>query len=287
MNQVTTIRLNSQSGDIIDDIQLWTDDSVSAKELPKIIPTSQLFESPRYIKITSIPLYLSFGKPLTVFSSHEDTNIYFKQHLLKFSLLENNNSLGLLVQANPNIYIVFYFERESEKIMVLILNIGNLNKLDYMMVGDSNSKLEIPKTKRIPPSPMTTKIFDKVLEKKKLKPNPFLVSSSQSSHASSPSLSILSTQEQINTAINKIILSGLRIRGLSANMVDSFNDKLTIKEIHQMTYKATLFALRKYNYTFNKINSGPTKKSPIRLNDLQAIVENLLELFVDLEGPLI
>ncbi|EGW33330.1 uncharacterized protein SPAPADRAFT_71186 [Spathaspora passalidarum NRRL Y-27907] len=231
------------------------------------------------ITVTRIPLYLLFGKSLAVFSNDLNTNTYFKQHLLRFSLLDNNDTLGLLVHAAHDIYLAFYFERQSEQIKALILNLGNISKLDSLISETTTSNV-ITKAKRT----SSSIIFDKVLEKKKLKPNPFLVSTSQSSHVSSSS-STLTTQEQINTAINKIILSGLRMRGLSANMVESFNDKLTIKEIHQMTYKAALFALRKYNYNFNK--SSAQKKTPIRLNDIQVIVENLLELFVDVEVPVI
>lgn len=70
------------------------------------------------------------------------------------------------------------------------------------------------------------------------------------------------------------------MRGLSQNLVTTHNDKIAVKEINQMTFKATQFALRKQNYSFNKKSEV---KKPLRLNDLQDIVESLLQLFVDVE----
>lgn len=91
----------------------------------------------------------------------------------------------------------------------------------------------------------------------------------------------LTSQEQINLAINKLILSGLRIRGLSTNLNHSINDKLTIKEIYNMTHKSALFSLRKFNYNFT--GKGDNKGRAIGFSDLQDTVEKLLDLYVDTE----
>lgn len=91
----------------------------------------------------------------------------------------------------------------------------------------------------------------------------------------------LTSQEQINLAINKLILSGLRIRGLSTNLNHSINDKLTIKEIYNMTHKSALFSLRKFNYNFT--GKGDNKGRAIGFGDLQDTVEKLLDLYVDTE----
>ena len=132
-----------------------------------------------------------------------------------------------------------------------------------------------PKRKsRTTSSPAVT-AFDRVL-KEKQEGNPFL----RTQPKPNKSL-VLSTQEQISTAVNKIIQSGLRIRGLSMNQTESINDKLKIKEIYQMTHKATMFSLRKFNYSFNKRTDS--EKVQVSWNDIQETVESLLHLFIDLD----
>lgn len=123
-------------------------------------------------------------------------------------------------------------------------------------------------------TPMVT-ACDRIL-KKKQEGNPFLAVPPKVHRTLA-----LSTQEQISTAVNKIIQSGLRIRGLSVNQTESLNDKLKIKEIYQMTHKATMFSLRKYNYSFNK--RAEPEKMQVSWSNLQETVENLLHLFIDVD----
>ncbi|GEQ72371.1 hypothetical protein JCM33374_g6058 [Metschnikowia sp. JCM 33374] len=96
----------------------------------------------------------------------------------------------------------------------------------------------------------------------------------------------LITSHQISQAVNRVVLSGLRLRGLSTNASSSANDKIAIREIYQMTKKAALFALRKYGYDFNRgISNGDKEASQgVSLDDIQSIVESLLSTFVDVES---
>ncbi|KAG7665905.1 SLD7 [[Candida] subhashii] len=284
MNLATTIQLYDSN--IIDDVQLWSDTSNFTQELTQIFTSNlSVHKVGNYINYTRLPIFLFYGHHrLCIYSSNNSTNDYFKNHLVKVSLTNPDSHLGLLFKVTNDTYLVFYFDFESKTIRAMMLNFTCLNQLDDLddlASSPVNSILSFSKEKT-PSISATTEvsrqIFDKVLEKKKQRQNPFLVPTPPSQENNS---SVLTTQDQINSAVNKVILSGLRIRGLSANLCATANEKLAIKEIHQMTYKATLFSLRKYNYSFHKKSAN---NKSIRLNDIQVIVEGLLQVFVDIDN---
>lgn len=210
----------------------------------------------RYVDYRAIPLYVMKYGCLNVFTRDRKTEEWFKENLVTIAMRLNDN-VGLLYEYQ-NGYLLFYFQQQI-KCMVIDLQI--LNDLDGCVQAKFPSQSRKVSSSNI-------KIFDKISEKRKS--NPFI-----ELHSPQKDLSVLSNQNQVNLAVSKIILSGLRIRGLSTNLNHSINEKLTIKEIYQMTYKATLFSLRKYNYSFNQSDH------PITVNELQEIVEKLLEIFID------
>ncbi|EEQ45912.1 conserved hypothetical protein [Candida albicans WO-1] len=274
MNYLTTIQLYESKKNVINDIQLWSTNKTL--KLPTITSCKPI----SYIKYASLPFYLVYCCPITVYTDDSDTSDYFKTKLVETPLLSNGKSggggIGLLCKVDVNTFLVFYYE-DNVKMLVLKFSkfIETLPQLDIPSIP-KDTLLDLKPSKRIRTN---TKIIDKIIEKKKQRSNSFIANPNTTKANISSGSSILTNQDQINTAINKIIFSGLRIRGLSSNVASSLNDKLTIKEIHQMTFKATQFALRKHNYSFNKRET----KKPLRLNDLQDIIENLLQLFVDIE----
>ncbi|KAI5964795.1 SLD7 [Candida pseudojiufengensis] len=271
-------------GQTIKDVQFWsikeTDDYIDDLSI-KLNSTSLEFIT--HIECTKLPIYLINGHSFQIFTNDEESEFYFKHKILT---IPNSNKLlnyGILTKIKDKIdsdqYFVFYFNNDNNSIDCLIVDfsvINKLNELDHNNKIDNNSFITKKKNRTIP----NTQVFDKVL-KQKQDNNPFLLSNQNDiQQNSTSSLSILTNQEQINNAINKLIFSGLRIRGLSKNQTNSINEILKIKEIHQMTYKSAIFALKKYNYT----NSNNKKNNlQIKFNDVQEIIENLLHLFVDVE----
>ncbi|ODV78035.1 uncharacterized protein CANTADRAFT_12623 [Suhomyces tanzawaensis NRRL Y-17324] len=258
MEDPTTVSLTYQNTSL-QDVQVWS----AGPATPYFSPYHHLDAT---VLPTAIPLYLILAPPATIYSNDASTAEFFKTHLLPISLA---NGLGLLFKSDSaDQYLVFYYD---DHIRMLVIDFDGLNNaLALIDVNSSIASNTFIDTRRAPVQENTL-VFDKVLERKK-QPNPFI----ESAKPSTNSLLVLSSQEHINQAVNKVILSGLRIRGLSTSLGHSSNDKLTIKEIYHMTYKAALFGLRKYNYSFN----GSTKKK-ITMDDIQDVVERLLEVFVD------
>ena len=245
------------------------------------------------IKYSSIPVYLVSGKSnFAIFTNNADTEAYFKSQIVDGKPNQSGigDDVGLLAKLNSSKYIVFYYSMHHVKSFEI--DFALLERLQKTMKNkqlQNNTFIHDPK-EALPSHPSA--IFEKVLQKKqqqRLGSNPFLV---QNAGLKLRLLLSLSTNESITMALNKLISSGLRLRGLSLNQASSTNEKLKIKEIHQMTLKAALFSLRKYNTISNSSNAGSNnntregesrRKHPIQLSDLQETVETLLHLFVDLE----
>ncbi|KAI5951538.1 SLD7 [Candida jiufengensis] len=279
-------------GKTINDVQFWSKQSNYNSDeyidnLSNCLSSSSC-EYFTYINYTKLPIYLINGHSFQIFTNDEDTESYFKQKVIVTPDSNKEQDYGILakIKNNSNKYLIFYFNKGDQTINCLILDLDTITKVQKLILDndfDDNTFITTKKSTRNTPD---TNIFDKVL-KQKQKNNPFLrtTSSFNSPNSNNLSLSILSTQDQINNAINKLILSGLRIRGLSTNQAKSVNEKLKIKEIHQMTYKAAIFSLRKYN---NNLLDGTNKrleleKPQIKFNDVQETIETLLHLFVDVE----
>lgn len=275
MNHITTIKIHETSKNVLNDVQLWSDEETL--KLPNVTSCFSL----SWIRYTALPLHVITSLPITIYSNDSATSDYFKKNLLEVPLSNNKNEFGILCKADTDTYFVFYYDKDAVK--MITISFSDFNKLlPYFNTRSQsaiNTLVDLSKPIRARTS---TVLIDKIIEKKKQRLNPFIANPlilANNPPKVDNSL-ILTSQEQINNAINRIILSGLRMRGLSQNLVTTHNDKIAVKEIHQMTFKATQFALRKQNYSFNKKSEV---KKPLRLNDLQDIVESLLQLFVDVE----
>lgn len=246
MSRVLSITIYDDSP--IHDIQLW---STSPVKLPDF--SRKFIRIPNQINHQVIPVYLMSSQPCTCYSSVESTNEYFETNLVRYSSNEDQN--GILFQEE-DWFLLFYYDKE---IKLMILDLSHLSKI-VLVVNQSDVDMFITvKDKE------TISIFDRVLNNKK-KPRML------------PQKETTVKETDISLVINKVILSGLRIRGLSL-VNHSANDKLAIKEIYQMTLKSTLFALRKFKYGFNGISSNDN--SHLTVIVIQEIVEKLLQVFVD------
>lgn len=275
MNHISTIKIYDFNKCVLNDVQLWSDEETPYR------PNFTSCSSISWIKYTELPLYLMISLPITIYSNDSVTSDYFKKNLLEVPLSHNRRDLGIICKADTDTYLVFYYHEEA--VRMTVITFAKFNKLlpyfNTKLLPVTNTIVDFSKPVRTRTS---TVLIDKIIEKKKQRTNPFIANPLilVNNSAKVDNSLILTSKEQINNAINKIILSGLRMRGLSQTLVTSHNDKLAVKEIHQMAFKAAQFALRKHNYSFNK---KPGARKPLRLNDLQDIVESLLQVFVDIE----
>ncbi|KAI5968874.1 SLD7 [Candida margitis] len=263
MNFISTTVIHDANR-TFNDVQFWSDQSNPAVMVDSC-------ECITYINCNKIPIYLISGKSFSIFSNDSETELFFKEKIIQ-APSKMDFSCGLLTIAGKGKCIVFYYENQMK---CLLLDFTKLEQMrNSLKIEDAIANSFIKPRTNCQSVPAVT-AFDRIL-KKKQESNPFLAVQSKADKSS-----LLSTQEQIGTAVNKIIQSGLRIRGLSVNQTESINDKLKIKEIYQMTYKATMFSLRKFNYSFNK--RAESEKIQVSWSDLQETVENLLHLFIDLD----
>lgn len=278
----------------VDDIQIWSDTEGSSKLGVNALKSNASFRVISYVRYELIPIYLLISKPLWVYSNEEKTTEYFKKELVQFSV--NYDHIGLMIrnETDENLYLVLYVDSNSGGIQIkcLLIDFSVIEKINQAIESDNSpintsSFINLENSISITKS-SNTSIFDKVLSDKGRKPksNLFIMPSSSHTQRSATQLSssVLTTNDQIAQAVNKVILSGLRIRGLNLNSTSlSTNEKIAIKEIYKMTYKSTMFSLRKFNYGFNQELQKSSKHGHVELNDIQDIVEKLLQVFVDID----
>lgn len=221
-----------------------------------------------------IPLYLISNGPYPVYSDNDATEAFFVR-----SLVQEHLNLGLLAKftdLTADIYIVFYVDEESRGIKCLCLDFGVLSQLNqYKSLIKGEENVYFISRSRLAPYKSDTSVFDRVLENKTTRKSIPTPTDEEVHLASSLQLR---TPAQISQAINKLILLGLRLRGLTVSGLSSSKDKIAIREIHQMTKKASMFAVRKFHYDFN----AALRTQDLLLSDLQNIVESLLQTFVDI-----
>lgn len=221
-----------------------------------------------------IPIFLVSNGPYQVYSDHNETEAFFIR-----SLVQQRLNLGILSKypdQNGDVYVVFYVDETSKGIKCMCLDFLILSQFkEYEEQVKAEENIFFANKSRLVAYKSDTSVFDRVLENKTTRKS--LVAPISTSGLSTTPLS-LSTPSQISQAINKIILLGLRLRGLIVSELTSAKDKIAIQEIHQMTKKAGLFAIRKFKYDFNAGQRG----HDLLLATLQDIVESLLQTFVDI-----
>ncbi|CAK9435431.1 uncharacterized protein LODBEIA_P01580 [Lodderomyces beijingensis] len=263
-------------GKVYDDVQFWSGVA------EKVTPFAKKLTFIAYVFYSRIPIYLISSPLFTVYTGESATEGYFESKLVGRRESDSGQRLGLLTKIysegeeddDDGVYVVFYHDKDVRS---FVLDFSLLEPFEKLTAGTSTTSNAFVVYTETAPSQTPSKIFDKVLQKKKLQEPAPSTADGEKQSVSRP----LSTPDQINRAVNKIILSGLRLRGLTLNQAASVNAKLKIKEIYQMTFKATLFSLRKYSTNIGK--NGELERREIRITDLQETVEGLLHLFVDVE----
>lgn len=213
-----------------------------------------------------IPWFLVSLGPYPVYSTNDETAAYFKN--LALDSIERPY-IGLLSKSADGVYVVFFIHENS--VRCFCIDFSALDRLALAARAFEASSEDDIFYLALPTRSDTT-IFDRVLENKSSKRNQYVAPRNPS--ATPLSVAPLSG-DQISAAVNKITLSGLRLRGL--NPLGS-KDRIAVRELYQMTRKLALFALRKYNYGFN----GAVNQE-VRLSDVQDIVERLLQAYADVE----
>lgn len=193
-----------------------------------------------------VPIYLYGSKPLTVYTNDDGTSDFFMKEVLR-----QNSIQGLLFHQHDK-YLIFYYHQQQIECQPIDFEVLRL------MMEERNEELK-------PNLRTNTFLFDK----------PVMLNIVATNLNPEPANTNNHNETQ---TINKLILSGLRLRGMSFKQKNiSSNERLMIKEIYQMTQKSTQFALRKFNYSQNRPNDG------IKLHDIQDIVEQLLSAFIDIK----
>lgn len=293
MNIVSTISLITEN-DKIEDIQLWGNIGNDSKGGFNGLKSDNMFRVVSYINYEQIPIYLLSSKPFHVYSNEDKTSKFFQENLAEVAVKNDQTGLMLKNEQDENMYLVLYIDVSSGSLQVkcMFIDFKILEKMNRVIENDDDDEcinyfIDSENTTTIAKS-TDTSIFDKVLsdKRRKLKSNQFIMPNVANPKHVSTQLSslVLNTQEQITQAVNKVILSGLRIRGLNLNnSSQNTNEKIAIKEIYQMTFKSTMFSLRKFNYGFNQEHTKSEKKGNVKLNDIQDLVEKLLQVFVDID----
>lgn len=261
--------------EILTGIQIWSD-----VEITQPLTESRL-SVVCAVNHQKIPVFLVSCGPFDVYTENHDSESYFYNHLVC-----ENRGIGLLTKAgdeNSEMYVVFYIDGlELPRVRCYYLDFSVVQQGDEFREVSGNEDVFFASRSRGNAWKSDTSVFDRVLELKTQRKTPNI-------STIPPILAVslgLTTSHQISQAINRVVLSGLRLRGLSTNSAVSGNDKAAIREIYQMTKKAATFALRKYSYEFNgKSTEGRAKTDGrgVSLDEIQDIVESLLQTFVDVE----
>lgn len=226
-----------------------------------------------YINRHKVPLYLVSKGPFDVYTSNKDTEAYFA-HMLAMPSSVNPSLAQLARVAESPCYYVFYCVGNGLRCFEVDLDIpARVEALKGSVCMDRLSSVYF--SSLAPRS--DTAVFDRVLQNKS-KRNTYLAPRAP---ARTPlSVSVLSG-DQISHAVNKLTLSGLRLRGLNPNALASSHQRTVVRELYQMTKKLAFFALRKFNYSFNG-----SRDCHIRLQDVQDVVERLLQAYVDVDDQM-
>lgn len=242
------------SDKVYEDVQLWYKHKIPVQYLESFFKIS-------YVNYQKIPVFLLQSTIVDIYSNLDATEDYIKNILVKYTNTHNN--LGVLYRSSiqQHIYIILFIQ--DFKVKGFILDYSILDRLnshnDNYDFQDNEHDLNYIIDLRVRQS--SVHAIEKVLEKKKRNKSTTPTASTTNS----------SNLEHPNNMVSKVILSGLRLRGMSNNSSTTPNEKIKLKEIYQMTYKSTQFALRKF------------ANKEIKLADVQDIVEKLLQVFIDIE----
>ena len=78
MNHITTIKIHETPKNVLNDVQLWSDEETL--KLPNVTSCFSL----SWIRYTALPLHVITSLPITIYSNDSATSDYFKRICLKF-----------------------------------------------------------------------------------------------------------------------------------------------------------------------------------------------------------
>lgn len=271
----STVTLDIGSS-VLKDIQIWND-SLAYQEHKTLLLIYRC-----HVKYRRIPLFLVYNGASEVYTNDSQTEEYFFN-----KLISADPETGVLAKIKDidagneqrDSHVVFFtgLDQSSIKcVFIDILLLQHAQELQQNLGPPASEDVLYPLDMDLGETAKSdTSIFDRVLENKSSKKS-FTISNPQVQNRNMAS-DLTSNQQTVQT-VNKIILSGLRLRGLISANATNLNEKYAVREIFQMTKQSALFALRKFSYDFN----GSQGQKPT-LEAMQDIVESLLQTFVDIE----
>lgn len=237
-----------------DDIQIWTE----SEGLPILL------QYVTHVNVQKIPVFLISHGPFRVYTQNSAAELYFGDNIIC-----HNDYTGILAKSSKEDVYAVFFSDQSLAVWSYFVDFSLLDLLHNLSGKEVNSYYT---GVSVNVSKSNTAIFDRVLESK-------VGNNKRSVAPRQMPLLMLSTNQQISLAVNKMVLSGLRLRGLTAR--ENSSEMVAVREIYQMTRKAAMFSLRKYHYEFN---GSKKEDGNLRMENIQDVVERLLEVFLDVEG---
>ncbi|CCE64336.1 hypothetical protein TPHA_0H01290 [Tetrapisispora phaffii CBS 4417] len=285
---VLKLDLGHRHNDItLRDIQLWNKSNleqqhVDKKSQAKVITMNAKFLT--YVDISCLPIWLindsnsSHDSELYCFTTSNTSLSFFKSKLkynnrgivIEISKDKNNRNLSSRDNTNPLIFsdhIVFY--QANNFIQYFYLNIDRKTEIEYKinkleklksdteLVINTVTKLDEYSKLNEDPRNKIDKILKKSYEQNRMNTNKVM-----------RSLQISDKRLQFNDTLSKVILGGLRLRGIP-------NTQIGFQKLYKITFEASEFALRDEltQLLHNKIQE-------ISFEKLQETVEVLLNLFL-------
>ena len=149
MNYLTTIQLYESKKNVINDIQLWSTNKTL--KLPTITSCKPI----SYIKYASLPFYLVYCCPITVYTDDLDTSDYFKTKLVEPVVVKWKEWwwwYWFLCKVDVNTFLVFYYE-DNVKMLVLKFSkfIETLPQLDIPSIP-KDTLLDLKPSKEYEPT---------------------------------------------------------------------------------------------------------------------------------------
>ncbi|CAN3357208.1 mitochondrial morphogenesis protein Sld7p [Diutina catenulata] len=198
-------------------------------------PAGPLTRVPGYVNFQRVPLSVIRWSNLAVTSTDAKTTGWFRDNVVAPAVL-SERPLAVVFEYTSLMYL-FYLV--GDKIHAMVVDWAALS--------------------RVAPAPAAVpdkgRVFDRVMDERRNRTR-------RTPAPPSPEKPSLLAPRQVERTLQKLVLSGLRLRGLPA--VDT---SATTKELYQMTLKAAEFASRKY--------------ATVTVPALQETVEKLLEIFID------
>lgn len=185
---------------------------------------------PQSLDPRQIPLYLLQAPPLPVYTELSDTETYFRTNL---------NYDSSILFAHDDKLLLFYYDSAVRALIIDFTAISALVTCALAAQETFNAFVSVPAKLA-----SNVSVFDKVLSDKR-RPR-----------AAAPTRANAPDGGQV---LGKLIMSGLRLRGMSMDRVET-------REVYHMTYKSAQFAIRKFRG---------------RGGDIQEVVEKLLQVYVD------